>query len=584
MRSGWVGLLSLFIAAACAGVTSAQTQAKSEMKHGAVAPHYEITGVVVSSIDESPVSHCRLTPTLEEHGVIRGRRFPASSDSFEADEHGHFSISLPSAGKWNLQASARGYVTQAYEEHGNFSTAVVLTAEVPSLDLRFKLSPEASIKGIVLDEAGEPVREAQMSLHLVPPLNPGGPQGAGSIRGTARTDDRGMYEIAGLSPGEYRLTVQAHPWYAEASQRGVVSTSQGPPLDPSLDYAYPLTWFPGSSDAATAETMVLHAGDTRRADFNLVPVASIHLRIVPPAGVAETATERQRQAFPVVQQIASGSGGPSFVPVTTRLDAQGQFDVSGLTPGIYQVRLPGANPEGRSAMVEVTSSSVRTVDLNSPSRDIARVTIHIDGYEGVGEEEGGRGGVRVNLIDTDTRRGTFSLGGDEGALSGRRGQRDSTVDRSLEVPPGRYEVVLQGRPNLYLTGLNAKGAEASGRYVTVPAGESTVTVHVANGRANLSGVATLAGKPVAGAMVLLVPITIEDPDSIDFLRQDQTNTDGSFDLENVIPGRYILVAIDRGWQINWGDRSTLRRYLSQGVPMELKPSVTLKQNVPAQAP
>jgi hypothetical protein len=109
-------------------------------------------------------------------------------------------------------------------------------------------------------------------------------------------------------------------------------------------------------------------------------------------------------------------------------------------------------------------------------------------------------------------------------------------------------------------------------------------VHVASGRASLSGVATLEGKPSVGAMVLLVPITIEDPDSITFLRQDQTNTDGSFDLANVIPGQYILVAIDHGWQINWGDASTLRRYLMQGVPVDLKSSGMVKQNVTAQAP
>jgi hypothetical protein len=85
-------------------------------------------------------------------------------------------------------------------------------------------------------------------------------------------------------------------------------------------------------------------------------------------------------------------------------------------------------------------------------------------------------------------------------------------------------------------------------------------------------------------MVLLVPITIEDPNSITFLRQDQTNTDGSFDLANVIPGQYILVAIDHGWQINWGDPSTLRRYLMQGVPVDLKSSGMVKQNVTAQVP
>jgi hypothetical protein len=60
------------------------------------------------------------------------------------------------------------------------------------------------------------------------------------------------------------------------------------------------------------------------------------------------------------------------------------------------------------------------------------------------------------------------------------------------------------------------------------------------------------------------------PNSITFLRRAQTNKNGSLDLENIIPGQYILVAIDHGWQINWGDPSTLRRYLMQGAPVELK--------------
>ena len=40
----------------------------------------------------------------------------------------------------------------------------------------------------------------------------------GATRGGARTDDRGMYELANLSPGEYRLSVHAQPWYTVGRQ------------------------------------------------------------------------------------------------------------------------------------------------------------------------------------------------------------------------------------------------------------------------------------------------------------------------------------------------------------------------------
>jgi Carboxypeptidase regulatory-like domain len=582
----------------CAGGAHAQPPAQSrhETKPSSVSTKYEITGVVINSVGGDPVPHCRLSATLIARGGGFGnrqgggnRQFPAPANGFDCDAHGHFVVTLPSAGSWRLTASARGFVSQAYDEHALFSSAVVLTAEEPTKDLEFRISPDATIVGLVVDEAGEPVRNAQITLQAIPPPSPGGPQPLGTTRGNARTDDRGMYELANLAPGNYRLTVHAQPWYAAAGQPTRANGSDAEPtsLDPSLDFAYPATWFPGVSDSALAETIVLHAGDTRQADFHLVPIPSIHIRIQTPPRVNNGPNTAPVQAFPIVQQINSGDGGQNFAQVTTRFD-QGQIDVGGLTPGVYQVRLAGPNQESHAAVVEVTANSTRTLDLGAPSRDMARITLRFDGLADLDSSSRGErdGGVQVTLIDRDTHGGSFFSNGAEGGGNNfaRRDQREPNADRTMEVPPGRYEVVLQGRPNIFLTGLTAKGAETAGRYLTVGAGDSTLTVHVASGRTSLSGVATLEGKPIAGAMVLLVPITIEDLNSIAILVQDQTNTDGSFDLANIIPGQYILVAIDHGWQINWGDPSTLRRYLMQGVPVDLKSSSIVKQNLTAQAP
>jgi hypothetical protein len=575
----------------CLGWAQTPTPAptKRDGKPAAPTVHYEITGVVVNSVTGDRVPHCHLTANLNERtgsGRFGNRQFPAPANGFDCDAQGHFSATVPSAGSWRLTASARGFVTQAFDEHQFYSSAIVLTAEAPTKDIEFRLSPEAAITGVVLDEAGEPVRNAQISLVSVPPPAPGGPQPVGNARGGGRTDDRGMYELPNLAPGDYRLTVHAQPWYAAQANRG--NDSEASALDPSLDYAYPTTWFPGVSDPALAETISLHAGDTRQADFHLVPIPSIHLRmLLPPRVSTGPNTPQQPPSFPIVQPFNSGAGMTGSVQVTTHYDQQqGQVDIGGLTPGLYQVRMSGPNPDSRVAVVEINANSARMLDLNAASRDMAKITLHFDG---LGESDSNsrperNGGVNVNLIDTDAGRGSYFSNGNEAGPMARREQRDPNADRTMEVPPGRYEVVLQGRPNIFLTGLTAKGAEVAGRYVTVGAGESTLTIHVASGRANLSGIATLDGKPSVGAMVLLVPVTIEDPNSITMLRQDQTNTDGSYDLENVIPGQYILVAIDHGWQINWGDRSTLRRYLMGGVPIDLKSSAIVKQGVIAQAP
>jgi hypothetical protein len=547
---------------------------------------YRITGVVVSSTNGSPIPHCRLTPSQVVRGRVDNRRFPPpqnAQDYFEADEYGHFSIPVPSAGAWRLIAAARGFVTQAYDEHQQFSSAIVLTAAAPTVDLRFQLAPEAVVTGIVLDEASEPVRNAKLSLLTVPPVGPDHRSSPTSTRAVTQTDDRGIYEFANVVPGDYQIMLQAQPWYAAAAQLRRFGPADAPSLDSSLDVTYPLTWFPGVDAPTVAETLTLHGGDTRQADFHLTPIPSIHLRIVPPPTQTQ-ANGRAASVFPFVERLTpGGDSNLSFTPVSVNINPQGQIDVGGLAPGLYQIRLQGQGSDSRPSLVAVASGTVRTVDFDAPS-DMANIALRFDSGQGP-QTEGGS--IQVRLIDADTRQTVFPYNSGLGGVRNLRLSRQpatSSSDSVLQVPPGRYEVVLFGKPDVYLTGITARSAEVTGRIIKVHSGDSSITVHIATGRATLTGVATLAGNPSVGAMVLLVPASLGDPASITILRRDQTNTDGSFDLADILPGQYILLAIDHGWQINWSDPSTLRGYLMHGVPVDLTSSANVSQNIEAQAP
>ena len=588
---------------------------------------YRITGTVISDTDGSPVRHCHLTATLANPnsggssqgvsgpggmgagGMRRGggppNRFsPASNNTVDADDNGHFSMSLPSPGAWTLTASARGYASSSYEEHRQYSSAIVLTADAPTYDLMFRQSPEASVTGIVLDEAGEPVRNAQVTLHAVSAPSPDGSGSqVGGVRGFTQTDDRGVYEFSNLRPEEsFRIAVQARPWYAASAQpgRGVVNgnaiTDASSGLDPSLDVTYPLLWFPGIDDAAQAETITVRAGETYQADFRLTPIPSIHLRIITP--VSMDASGRAVPAFPIFERVIPGGGGGlgGLMPVVATPKG-GQMEVSGLSPGTYQVRLQSPNGQPRSAVVEVTSGSVRTLDMStSSSTTTSNVYVLFDGIS----DDGPGNSVQVALTDTETGQQFFPTNGPPNGFSGggpaggprRRPGGGPSTDRAaerrgriIEVPPGRYEITLySGRSNTYLTTITAQAADVHGRYVTVRAGDSTLTLHLATGLATLSGNVSMHGRPTVGSTVLLVPASLGDPGSFATIGQDQSNTDGSFEINGIAPGQYILVAIDHGWEINWSDPSTLRRYLTQGIPVDLVASEKRKQKIEAQSP
>lgn len=564
----------------------------------AQAPQFRIAGVVFNSITGNPVARCHLDASLAQRSRNPGPgRRESTATGVETDEHGRFSINLPSAGAWHLTASALGYVTQAYDEHGIYSSAVVLTANAPSFTLQFRLPPQARISGTVLDESGEAVRSATVGLSVKPLSGPSGTRQSLFLpRGFAQTDDRGSYEFAGLPPGDYHLSVQARPWYSSTAQQRPIlvngrmasSTSSASPAEPSLDVTYPQTWYPGVYDPAQAETVPLVAGEERHADFHLTPIPSLHLQVVPPPAVTQEPGQRPIPFFPVVERVdPTGSRLGQSQTIFTTNGSQGSIDIGGLSPGTYRVTLPGQNQANRSTVIQITEGSSRTLDLRASNSGTANITVR---FEGDDEERP----MTIELIDTITgQRYSPSGAGRAMPLNGRRGpQVSSRMQSSLQaqreisfqIPPGRYEVSTQSRSDTFLTGISAQVAEVAGRFLTVQAGDATLTLHTSQGRATVTGVATTSGKPCAGAAILLVPAGIDDARSFTSLVRDQSNTDGSFELEDVVPGEYILIAVDRGWHINWSDPTTLRSYLTHGIPLELGREKKLRQNIEAQSP
>ena len=580
-------------------------------------PSYRITGTVVNSRDNSPVLRCTITGRL----VGRGRSVSHEPVMTETDERGHFLLSLPSAGNWELMASAHNIRPQPLDSHDGYFTGIVLTPQMPTYDVVFRAVPDASLNGLVTDEAGEAVRNAQVTLFSIDPEAQVTGSPTMQQRQSAQTDDRGHFDMEALNPGNYLVQVQARPWYAAAgpgqlrNQAVAVQTTQ----DPSLDVVYEATWYPGVADASSAGVLIAHAGDELRADFHLTPQPSAHLLIpssasLPsqnnhpgnPGGIAGSPIPALSLLLP------DGSLQQVFGQVS--VSPTGDLDISGLAPGTYQVTLPGSGPmqSGHGSTVRIQSgsstalsaapleSSVTIVVDGGTDADPSQIVL-ADTATGRSFSASGRPGARPTATlggsgqrpSGSAQRGlqagsSLRTGGGQPRNSGPRGRSKPSKEGeeiTLQIPPGQYDVSVRGDTAAFVTGLVAsKSAVVVGRTITIPEGAVRLTVYIASGLAEVSGIASHGEQSSVGAMVLLVPITLGEAGSLTVVRRDQTNSDGSFHWNDVIPGRYILLAIERGWGVHWTDPATLQPYLMHGIPLDLRSSTNTRLMVVAQIP
>jgi hypothetical protein len=140
--------------------------------------------------------------------------------------------------------------------------------------------------------------------------------------------------------------------------------------------------------------------------------------------------------------------------------------------------------------------------------------------------------------------------------------------REQAVRPGTYEVSILNLPNVAVTGLAANGAKVIGDRVTF-AGTAPVQLEViaSSSAAEVQGTALRDGSPVSGAMIVLLPDDFQHHEQL--LRRDQSDSDGTFSLRNVLPGKYTVLAIENGWGLEWRKAGVLDPYLGHGSPIEV---------------
>jgi hypothetical protein len=493
---------------------------------------YRIAGTVVSKADGRPLARARIT--------VRDTKDSKKFQSVVTSEDGKYEFSGLTEGKYSLSGARRGFISASYDQHDQYSTAIVTGAGLTTESLVLLLAPNAVIAGRVMDEINEPVRNAEVTLYYDDHSS-----GVDQIRHSAssQTNDLGEYEFILFRPGTYFLSASATPWYAvhphSEPTKSEPGQSEPPQIDRSLDVAYPITYYPDVTEADDAMPIPIRGGERLQADIHLNPVPSLHLLFRMPGDGQHgyNFPQLEQPSFDGSATVLQNGGGTVVSP--------GVMEITGIPAGRYNLRVyqPGSLVQMNG--IDFTKDGEEIDISKSEAMSNVKVSVEIPGETlpaqlAVVLRSGNRVVTSSQAIDS-------------------KGQAELQ-----QVPVGRYEVVVFGPGKPYsIRRISAEGAIVSGHTLNVTAGSSpSVSLTLATGSVEIQGMVKLAGKGFAGAMVVLVPMNPEL--DRDLFRRDQSDLDGTFSLKGVVPGSYTVLAIEDGWELNWSQPAVIAAYLKRG--------------------
>ena len=491
---------------------------------------YRITGMVTNAATGSPI------------GGTRVNILPMGSTQVVAsqitDGNGRFSFELIQ-GNYHLEAMNRDLV-EPYGLRGpdsRVATSIITGPGKDTTNLVFRWFPLGVISGKIVDEAGEPAE--RILVQLVRSVITAGRR-SWVTAGWAWTDDRGEYRFGAIPGGTYLLAATGTPWYARAQPGPFVDRSIAPPV------AYSPVYYPSTTNISQAAPLRLAAGKEVRADFNLSVVrgANVIVKHDAPAGL----TGR-------IALISEGGlgGVDGFQRQENFNGSHTPFVFTAIPPGRYMVRITGS--EGvtdfaATRTVEVSGSDV-SVEL-----EVHRVPT-VSGKVKLGNPDGKpRGSLLVGLVREDTG----------GAISTAVKPDGTFLFPSVAV--AKYRPAIRGTTGYFATQIQVEGTHYNDGVMDLREGESvTMTLVASDETGRLRGFVMQDEKPISGAMVVLAPI-LAGSDTLKY-RGFQTDSDGSFDLQNVVAGDYDLFAVD--FDIEYGNPAAVRPFLSNARRVHIEP-------------
>lgn len=578
----------------------------SQAAPASLSNHPPATGLIAGRVVEGPSSRPVAGAIVSLFGAG-----PGTTPRAMTNANGYFVFRQLTKGSYSLTASRPGYVDGApgRRRPGGTSAPVDIEDGQRVADVVIPIWRHATISGTVTDEAGEPVIGVQVTAfqrRLV-----GGRYRIGR-RSVAMTDDRGIYRLASLEPGDYlvafvwrdtsvpfataelmrtgvtgadpkvqqmireRLTLQpdlavvgsAASIQVGTSVRDLPSGRPPPPQSDGAVFIYPTQFYPGVATAGRATVVTVASGQDRTGvDLTLSPMKTVSVSgtlMGPDGAVASTA----------LHLVPAGDGPMSELETSaTMTDTLGGFTFLGVPPGPYTVtalrapRAPvppatNANDDTLFADTAVTVGNRDVSDLLVTLQRAARIAGRVE-FDGTHDRPDAATlmGVQVTLEPAGAMTSTMV---DTSPIQLPSGHADDTgAFKTAGAQPGHYLVRVG-----VLTGWTLKSVQAEGRDISeTPLDLRTtdvnnVVITFTDRPTKLAGrVLTSDGTPDADAIVIALPADQRawSDDGVNPRRVRSTHVarNGSYTITALPSGDYSLVAIHEDTTPEWQDPRVL---------------------------
>lgn len=500
-------------------------------------PSGVIIGSVVDAISGRPIGGAvvgvGLPPSREAQ---EGTAAPPAQRQILTSGNGRFVITAVPAGAVSISATAPGYLPGGHGQRrpGGTTRAVVMTEGQREGPFTIQLWKPAAVEGRVVDEKGEPlVRIAVRALQRT------WSRGMATFTGTTSvtTDDRGVFRLAGLTPGDWvvvvpvthqTIPVSVSDEYARARGQGgsaaqdlqrammasgapavslsgertgpfIVSNSGLEGIRSTADgtgtLVYPVTYHPAPGPEGL-DVLTLASGEERTGvELQIVPVPAVSVSgvLIGPDGPAARIGVRL-----MPQSLARVAPEQVFESARTVTDAHGVFTFLGVPAGDYDIKatvIPRPNMTGATTIITSASGGVTMTSMSSPSTlpdTPVEPTLSAAGRVSVGNRD--LAGLSLTLQAGPRVSGTVEFVGTAVPPTPEQLQRGGVTLRPIDSGPLQF--MSPGR------------FDADGRFKTMgyPAGRYVVT-------ATLPGPGwALQSAMFGGRDVSIEPLTLESTD------------------------------------------------------------------------